>query len=123
MIAPPKQFIEEANRVQKEFIWDNKRPKIKHCTLIGDYSVVGYKSVDIETKFYVSKFIWIKKLLDDDFHPWKSITNHLYQSLGGISVSHSNLQLSASCSSAISGSPIFYQLIQLWRKICDTEPT
>ena len=73
MIAPPKQFIDEATRVQKEFIWDNKRPKIKPCTLIGDYAVGGYKSVDIGAKFYALKFIWIKKLLEDDFHPWKSI--------------------------------------------------
>ena len=87
--------------------------------MIGDYSVEGYRSVDIETKF-----IWIKKLLDDDFHPWKSTANHLYQSLGGASVFQSNLQLSQSCSAAISGLPIFYQeLIQLWHKICDTEPT
>ena len=74
--------------------------------------------------FYALKFIWIKKLLDDNFHPWKSIANHLYQSLGGISVFHCNLLLSASCSAAISGLPISYQeLIQLWRKICDTELT
>ena len=53
--------IDEANRVHKKFIWDNKRPKIKHCTLIGNYSVGGYKSVDVETKFYALKFIWIKK--------------------------------------------------------------
>ena len=107
MIAPPKQFIDEANCVQKEFIWDNKRPNIKHCTLIGDYSVGGYKSVDIETKFHVLKFIWIKKLLDDDFHPWKSIANYLYQLLGGVSAFHSNLQLSASCDAAICGLSIF----------------
>ena len=107
MIAPPKQFINEANRVQKEFIWDKKRPKIQHCTLIGDYSVGGYKSVDIETKFYALKFIWIKKLLDDNFHPWKSIANNLCQSLDGLWVFHSNLQLSASFSAAISGLPIF----------------
>ena len=81
MRATPKQFINQADRVQKEFIWDNKRRKIKHCTLIGDYSVGGYKSVDIETKCYVLKFIWIKKLLDDDFHPWKPIANHLYHHL------------------------------------------
>ena len=112
MVVPPKQFIDEANHVQKEFIWDNKRPKIKHCTLIGDYS-----------KFYPLKFICINKLLDDDFHPWKSVANHLYQSLGGVSVFHSNLQLSASCSATVSGLPIFYQeLIQLWHKICDTQP-
>ena len=107
MIAPPKQFIDEANCVQKEFIWDNKRPKIKHCTLTGDYSVGGYKSVDVETKFYALKFIWIKKLLDDDFHPRKSMANHLHQSLSGVSVFHSNLPLSASCSEAVSGLPIF----------------
>ena len=47
----------------------------------------------------------------------------MYQSLDGISVFHCKLQLSASCSAAISGLPIFYQaLIQLWCKICDTEP-
>ena len=68
MIYPPNQFIDEANHVQKEFIWDNKRPKIKHCTLIGDYSVAGYKSGDVETKFYALKFIWNKKRFDDDFH-------------------------------------------------------
>ena len=45
--------------------------------------------MDIETKFYALKFIWIKKLLDDDFHPWKSIANHLYQALGRVSVFHS----------------------------------
>ena len=41
------------------------------------------------------------------------------------SVFHSNLRLSASCSVAISGLPIFFyqELIQLWHKICDTEPT
>ena len=92
--------------------------------MIGDYSVGGYKIVDIETKFYALKFIWIKNLLDDDFHPLKSIVNHLHQSLGGVSVFHSNIQLSASCSATISGLSIFYQeLIELWHKIYDTEPT
>ena len=92
MIAPTKQFIDEANHVQKEFILDNKRPKIKHCTLIGDYSVGGYKSVDIETKFYALELIWIKKLPDDDFHPWKSIANHFYQS-----IDYSSISLKISC--------------------------
>ena len=63
MIVPPKQFKDEENRVRKEFIWDNKHPKIKQGIMIGDYSVGGSKSVDIETKFYALKFIWIKKNL------------------------------------------------------------
>ena len=48
----------------------------------------------------------------------------MYQSLGGVSVFHSNLRLSASCSAAVSRLPIFYEeLTHLWRKICYTEPT
>ena len=43
MIVPPKQFKDEENRVQKEFIWDNKHPKIKQGIMIGDYSVGGSK--------------------------------------------------------------------------------
>ena len=57
MISLPKQFIDGANHVQNEFIWDNRRPKIKYCTLIGDCSVGGYRSLDTETKFYALKFI------------------------------------------------------------------
>ena len=64
-----KKNLFGTNRVQKEFIWDKKRSKIKHCTLIRDHSVGGNKNVDIETKSYALKFIWIKKLIDDDFHP------------------------------------------------------
>ena len=83
MTAPLKQFIGEANRICKDFLWDNKWPKIKHCTLTGDYVIGSYKSVDSDTKFHALKIIWISKLLDDD--PQKSIASHLYQHLRGAS--------------------------------------
>ena len=37
--------------IDKYFVWDGKRPKIKHSTLINDYPDGGLKDIDIESKF------------------------------------------------------------------------
>ena len=82
----------------KSFIWDNKKPKIKHATLIADYSEGGYKDVDIETKIYALKVNWVKRLLDSIFHSWKIIPTILFSGIGGLKVVfHSNLKLSRQC--------------------------
>ena len=71
MIDAPKQFIEQLNSLQKYFISNGPRPKIKHSTLIADYVEGGYKDIDIKTKLSSLKVIWIKKVMDDNFHAWK----------------------------------------------------
>ena len=38
MKVPCKLILDELDVIQKEFIWDSKRSKIKHSTLIADYS-------------------------------------------------------------------------------------
>ena len=43
----PSQFISILNEIQQRFIWNKKRPKIKHSTLIDSYVEGGYKDVDI----------------------------------------------------------------------------
>ena len=45
-----KDFIKQLEDLRKNFIWNGKRPRIKHSTLIADYVDGGYKDVDIETK-------------------------------------------------------------------------
>ena len=45
-----KQILDQLNTIQKEFIWSNKRPKIKHTTLIANYCEGGYRDIDIKTK-------------------------------------------------------------------------
>ena len=37
MKVPFKLTLDELDLIQKEFIWDSKRPKLKHLTLIADY--------------------------------------------------------------------------------------
>ena len=63
MKCPLKQILEQMKIVHKSFIWDNKKPKMKHSTLIVDYFEGGYKDTDIETKSSGLKAIWVKKLL------------------------------------------------------------
>ena len=59
-----KLVIYQLNTLHKSFIWNNKRPKIKHSTLIVDYCEGGYADVDIENKLAALKIKWVTKLLD-----------------------------------------------------------
>ena len=84
---PSTQIIESLNSIQKKFIWSKKRPKIKHSTLIADYKDGGYKDIDIETKISSSKVKWVSRLLDDNFHPWKSISDLFFSRVGAAKLS------------------------------------
>ena len=41
MKVPSKLILDELDVIQKEFIWDSKRPKIKHYILIENFSEGG----------------------------------------------------------------------------------
>ena len=53
MSLVPKQIIEQLKVMHKKFLWKNDIPRIKHSTLIADYSDGGLKDVDIEDKLKV----------------------------------------------------------------------
>ena len=68
------------------------------------------------------KLIWIKRLLDDNFHTWKHLAKSFLMLLGDAYLFHSNLSLSDRCLHASNKLLTFYQeLINLWTKICSTE--
>ena len=70
------------------------------------------------------KISWIKRFLDDSFHPWKILPTWLFARLGGNSIFHYNLQLGERCSIIVKTFPGFYQeLIELWCKISYQEPS
>ena len=119
MKVPSKLILDELDLIQKEFIWDRKRPKIEHSIPIADYSDGGYKNVDIKSKLMSLKLIWIKRLLDDNFHMWKYLAKVFLVPPGDAYLFHSNLSLSDRCLHALNKLPTFYQeLINLWTKIC-----
>ena len=73
MIHPSKKFMDQLYFLQKDFIWRGRPLKIKHSTLIADYVDGRYKDVDIATKSESLKIIWIRRMLDNNFHAWKAI--------------------------------------------------
>ena len=107
--SPSQQFLDQLNLLKRDFIWDGKSAKIKHSTLIGCYADGGYKDVAIESKFKSLKIIWIKRLLDDNFHPWKIIPNKLFSFTGMFSVFCQNFKPSRYCAKRFSCFPKFYQ--------------
>ena len=52
--------------------------------------------MDIATQFNALKMIWLRRLLDNDYHPWKLIPTKLLSPLGGVTFFHSNLRLADS---------------------------
>ena len=59
------------NKMQKEFIWKGKNPKIKHSTLCNKYENGGLKNADVFPKVVSLESSWIKKLFDSNFHQLK----------------------------------------------------
>ena len=110
MKCPSKQVVDQLNVIQRGFIWNNKKPKIKHSTLVADYSEGGYKDIDIKTKLSAIKVAWVTRLLDDNFHPWKIIPTKLFTNFGRINnVFHQNFKASKQCRSKVNRLPKFYQ--------------
>ena len=72
MISSPKQFIDLLSSIKQNFIWNGRRPKMKHSTPVGGYAEGGYKDADIQSQLESLKIILIRRLLDDNFHAWKS---------------------------------------------------
>ena len=42
-----KKFVDDLNKIQKDFIWRDRKPKIKHTSLIGNYNEVDMIDIDI----------------------------------------------------------------------------
>ena len=92
MNSVPSSIIEELKNIH-DFIWQKKKPKIKHTTLIADYCNSGYKNVDIESKIESLKLCWVKRLCNNNFHAWKIIPLAFFDSCGGLAMFHSNLSV------------------------------
>ena len=119
--------VKEIRKIQKDFIWRGKRPKIKHSSLIGNFENGGLKDINIESKLKALKLSWIKRLLDFNFHPWKALAAKLLEPVGGTKIFHSNLSMPRECHKLFTSLPTFYkQLIKFWEPtftgICD-EPS
>ena len=51
-----------------------------------------YIDIDIETKLSSLKVIWIKKLMDDNFHAWKATPMEWLSNNGSIQIFNENFK-------------------------------
>ena len=106
--------------IHKKFIWDGKRPKIKHSSLIGDYDQGGLKDIDIVTKIKSLQLSWLKRLHDNNFHPWKIIPEHVFAKISplGKNIFYPNFNLPFSVKI-----PSFYaKILEFWSEFSSATP-
>ena len=82
-------------KIQKNFIWQGKKAKIKHCIFaMAREEKRGLKYVDLRNKIASIQWSWVKRLFSDNFHDWKTIPLFLIGiHLGENSKFHSNIDI------------------------------
>ena len=65
--------IDLTYKIQKNFLWQGKKAKIKPSTLCNVYENGGLKNVDFRNKILSIACSWVKRLFENDFHDWKVI--------------------------------------------------
>ena len=117
MISVPQKFCDALKSLHREFIWNSKRAKIKHSSLIGEYRDGGLRDVDAEAKILSLKMSWIRKLKDSNFHSWKVLANHLLSEVEGETIFHANLSFSEKFGQRMNDPSLFYkELVLAWEK-------
>ena len=69
----PNVIIDQINKIQKSFIWNQKYVKKRHFNLYNTYKNGGIKSVDIPNKLTRLQCSWIRRLYNTTKHSWKII--------------------------------------------------
>ena len=105
--------VKETSKIQKDFIWRGKQPKSKHSSFLGNFENGCLKDIDIESKLKALKFSWIKRSLDSNFHPWKTLAAKLLEPVGRTKIFHSNLSMSRECHKVFTSLPNFYKQLRL----------
>ena len=118
----PHAIIDQLNKIQKDFIWNRKHPKIRHSTFCNTFENGGLKSVDIPNKLTSLQCSWIKRLYDTTTHCWKVIPTFLIKKrLEKNFIFHSNLSINPN---KIKEFPTYYQDIFIkWEKHFSSYPS
>ena len=122
MSSVSSDIIKLLESIHKNFVWDNKRPNIKHTTLVNDYSLGGLKDIDIPSKFKSLRLNWLVRLFDKNFHPWKQIPLYYIMRVSrNFNLFHPNLCIP---NSMLNNIPMFYKnIINFWQDISYAPPT
>ena len=84
VLVIPEQLIKEINSIILNFIWDEKPPKIKKSTIIGERKHGGLKMTDFNILNKALKVAWIPRIKSESVASWKIIPNAILERYGGL---------------------------------------
>ena len=122
MNTVPKTITDQLQVIHKDFIWSGKKVTIKHSTLIGEYADGGLLDLDISSSLTSVKISWIRRLFDNNYHPWTTLAKRLLSKVGGLYIFHFDLKLSEQSLYDVKHLPSFYKdLVLLWEKYSNSK--
>ena len=90
--------------------------------MIGDHKDGGLKNVDIETKLKTLKLTWVRRLGDDNHHPWKIIPLNYLTLPNRDLILHRNFACNPHITAKLNFLPAFYKdLLNHWWEISHCE--
>ena len=109
----PNGILKKIQEIQQDFIWNGKTPKVKHNALIANYENGGLKSLDILAKFESLRLSWVRRLYDENYHPWKNIPLKMIHQQFNQNIFYPNVQIKFS-----NDFPKFYhEIAKSWSKM------
>ena len=118
MNVVPKTTTDQLQVIHRDFIWRGKKLKIKQSTLIGEYADGGLWDLHIPSSLNSVKIYWIRRIFDNNYHPWKTLANKLLHKVEGLYNFHFDLKLSEQSLYDVKRLPSFYKdLVFLWENI------
>ena len=73
LLYVPDHILKTIDKLLFSFLWNNKKPKIKRDTIVGNIEDGGLKMPDIYLINRTSKISWIKRLVSGSNSEWKNL--------------------------------------------------
>ena len=97
--------------------------RVKQTTLIGNYSDGGLMAVDIVSKLKALKMTWIRRLVDNNFHPWKIIPRKYLTYASNEILCLRKVAFDQTVLNQINGIPVFHvDIVKFWSGLTTLSP-
>ena len=82
----PDEIIPNVKKRLSNFIWRNKRDKIKRESLYQDITAGGIRMVNFDVLIKALRLAWIPRLLSTETRNWKTIPDHFFKKCNGLNL-------------------------------------
>ncbi len=78
VLHTPEKIIKRLHDLITQFVWNKKKPKVKHTTMVGCIEDGGLKLPDIRSKIKSIKIAWLQRMCNTDLLFWKHYCKSIF---------------------------------------------